>query len=74
MVGGTKGDNTSVNTVEMLPLDAPINSGCRSVASLPQNLDRAIGANFFPFWGVNQRVSNWLSFKLQAYPSVKASH
>ena len=54
VVGGTGKNNMSVSTVEMLPLDDPINSGCKSVASLPNALDRAIGANFFPFYPISQ--------------------
>ena len=54
VVGGTGKNNMSVSTVEMLPLDDPINSGCKSVASLPNKLDRAVGANFFPFYPISQ--------------------
>ena len=55
VVGGTRGDNSSTNTVEMLPLDDPVNSRCKSPASLPNNIDRAVGVNFFPFWDVKAR-------------------
>merc|ERR1719322_1350956 len=78
VVGGTGKNNMSVSTVEMLPLDDPINSGCKSVASLPNKLDRAVGANFFPFYPISQSrcecfVPPWSTSKTRTNAVARAN-